>query len=155
MNSKLYTVLFLNNNKERYQMEQEQVSGWVSSVGMPQSPQMFYGSLLELGKRSNSVSFWFNVWSMKGHCICSCSGMSFGWRTSYIRLSYRPQNSMTSSFHDMSLFEKLIGKSRDHRNEAFIRRSSPCTSYKLWNKNVIGEIWNIPIHESKVCNKES
>ena len=74
-----------------------------SSVGMPHPLHMFYGNLVQLGKKSNSVirsrsvivKNWCNVLSMEGVTVCGhhpeCR-VTFGRGTSYclVRSPYRP-----------------------------------------------------------------
>ena len=83
------------------------------SVGMPHPLQMFYGNLIQLGKKSNLVT---RSRSVKGqklvqclinggcHCIWSSSRMSWNIRergTSYclVRSQYRPQNFLRDDFN--------------------------------------------------------
>ena len=57
---------------------QDQMSGGVTSVGMPHPLHMFYGNLVQLGKKSNSVirsrsvmvKNWCNILSMEGVTVC-------------------------------------------------------------------------------------
>ena len=56
---------------------------------------------------------------------------------------------------DISLPEKLIGKSQRHQNKAFIKGASPGVSDELGDKNAIGgRRWDVATHERKVCNME-
>ena len=59
------------------------------------------------------------------------------------------------TFLDVSLPEKLIGKSHRPQNKIFIRGASPGVSDELWDKNAIG--WrrlDVATQERKVCNME-
>ena len=59
------------------------------------------------------------------------------------------------AFLGVSLFEKLIGKSRRHQNYTSIRGASPGISHKLRDKDAIGgRSWNIATQERKICDME-
>ena len=59
------------------------------------------------------------------------------------------------TFLDISLPEKLIGKSHRPQNKTFIRGASPGVSDKLRDKNAIGgRRWDVATQERKVCNME-
>ena len=60
------------------------------------------------------------------------------------------------AFHDVSLFEKLIWKSRRPQNKTSIRGASPGISYKLWKKEAIGgRGWNTGTQERNICDVET
>ena len=82
---------------------------------------MFYGNLAQLGKKLNSVirsrpvmvKNWCYVLSMEGVTVCG----------------HHPECRVI--FLDISLPEKLIGKSHRPQNKTFIRGASPGVSDKL------------------------
>ena len=58
-------------------------------------------------------------------------------------------------FLDISLPEKLIGKSHRPQNKTFIRGASPGVSDELWDKNAIGgRRLDVATQERKVCKME-
>ena len=59
------------------------------------------------------------------------------------------------TFLDISLPEKLIGKSHRTQNKTFIRGASPGVSVELWDRNAIGRRrWDVATQEREVCNME-
>ena len=59
------------------------------------------------------------------------------------------------TFLDISMPEKLIGKSHRPQNKTFIRGASPGVSDKLCDKNTIGgRRWDVATQERKVCIME-
>ena len=59
------------------------------------------------------------------------------------------------AFLDVSLFEKLIWKSRRPQDKTSIRWASPGKPYKLRNKDAIGgRGWNIATQERKIYDVE-
>ena len=72
-------------------------------------------------------------------------------REPIIELPYR----RFQTFLDISLPEKLIGKSPRPQNKTFIRGASPGVSNEWRDKNAIGgRRWDVATHERKVCNME-
>ena len=107
---------------------------------MPQPLHMFYGNLAQLGKKSNSeirsrsvtVKNWCNVLSMEGVTACGqhpeCR-VIFG-RGGLILFGKIPVPTIElpkrrfPRFLDISLPEKLIGKSHRPQNKTFIKSSN-------------------------------
>ena len=57
------------------------------------------------------------------------------------------------AFLDVSLFEKLIWKSRRPQDKTSIRGASPGIPYKLRNEDAIGgRGWNIATQERNICD---
>ena len=108
---------------------------------------MFYGNLAQLGKKSNSVirsrsvtvNSRCNVWSMEGVTVCGhhpeCR-VKFG-RGDLILFDKIPVPTIYlpvrrfQMFLDISLLDKLIGKSHRPQNKTCIRGASPGVSDKL------------------------
>ena len=107
----------------------------------------------------------YKVWSVGGcHCIWSGHRMSFNIcerETSYClirsRIDHKTWNPQWrfQAFLGVSLFEKLIWKSRRPQDKTSIRGASPGIPYKLRNKDAIGgRGWNIATQERKICDVE-
>ena len=106
----------------------------------------------------------YKVWSVGGcHCIWSGHRMSFNIceRENFILFDKIPVSIIKlpqwrfQAFLDVSLFEKLIWKSRRPQDKTSIRRASPGIPYKLRNKDAIGgRGWNIATQERKICDVE-
>ena len=109
------------------------------------------------------VKNWCNVLSKEGVTVCGhhpeCR-VTFG-SGDIILLGKIPVPTIElpkwrfQTFLDISLPEKLIGKSHRPQNKTFIRGASPGVSDELWDKNVIGgRRWDVATQERKVCNME-
>ena len=127
---------------------------------MPHPSQMFYWNHSKFGKRSSSVQ---SLISRGCHCIWSGHRMSFNIceGEKFILFDKIPVSTIKlpqwrfQAFLDVSLFEKLIWKSRHPQDKTSIRGASPGISYKLRNKDAIGgRGWNIATQERKICDVE-
>ena len=109
------------------------------------------------------VKNWCNVLSIEGVTVCGHNPecrVTFG-RGGLILFSKIPVPTIElpqrrfQTFLDISLPEKLIGKSLCPQNKTFIRGASPGVSDELWDKNTIGRRrWDVATQERKVCNME-
>ena len=104
--------------------------------------------------RSSSVSMSWNWWKVrlvwKSLLVKDQNVIYHSWEGYFILLNKFPVSTIKlpewrfQAFCEVSLFQKLTGKSPGPQNKTFIRGASPGVSYKLRDKNTIGwRRWNI------------
>ena len=129
---------------------------------MPHPSQMFYGNHSKFGKRSSSVqSLISRGLSLYMYMVRSQNVILHLWEGNFILFDKIPVSTIKlaqwrfQAFLGVSLFEKLIWKSRRPQDKTSIRGGSPGIPYKLRNKDAIGGWgWNIATQERKICYVE-
>ena len=127
---------------------------------MSHPSQMFYGNHSKFGKKSSSVKSLISR-GLLLYMVRSQNVIYHLWEGNFILFDKIPVSTIKlpqwrfQAFLDVSLFEKLIWKSRRPQDKTSIRGASPGISYKLRNKVAIGgRGWNIATQERKICDVE-
>ena len=127
---------------------------------MPHPSQMFYGNHSKFGKRSSSVQSLISR-GLSLYMVRSQNVIQHLIEGNVILFDKIPVSTIKlpkwrfQAFLDVSLFEKLIWRSRRSQDKISIRGASPGIAYKLRNKDAIGgRSWNIATQERKICDVE-
>ena len=127
---------------------------------MPHPSQMLHGNLSKFGKRSSSVQSLI-IRGLSLYMVRSQNVIQHLWEGNFVLFDKIPVSTIKlpksrfQAFFDVSLFEKLIWKSRRPRDKTSLWGASPGISYKLRNKDAIGGWgWNIATQERKICGVE-